>query len=59
MGLTPLITWAVIDPVMKTFKTETQDFSVIEMRALSLAFWRYSVVGGRLRALLDAGFEPC
>ena len=39
MGLTPLITWAVIDPVMRAVITETQGFSVVETRASSLAFW--------------------
>ena len=33
MGLTPLITWAVIDPVMRAVVTEMQDFSVFEMWA--------------------------
>ena len=59
MGLIPLITWAVIDSVMKIVINEMQGFSIVEMRASSLAFWRYRFVGGRLHTLLDAGFEPC
>jgi len=58
MGLIPLITWAVIDPLMRAVITETQGFSAVETRASSLAFWHYIIV--LLDAdLLDAGFEFC
>ena len=39
MGVNFLITWAVIDPVMRAVITETQSFSVVRTRASSLAFW--------------------
>ena len=39
MGVNFLITWAVIDPVMRAVIIETQDFSIVETRASSLAFW--------------------
>jgi len=52
MGLTPLIAWAVIDPVMRKVITETQGFSAIETRVLNLAFWHY--IDG-----WDAGFKLC
>ena len=42
MGVNSLITWAVIDPVMRTVITETQGSSVIKTRASSLAFIRWS-----------------
>ena len=38
MGVNSLITWAVIDPVMRAVITETQGSSVVETRALDLAF---------------------
>ena len=53
MRLTPLITWAVIDPVMRAVITEMLGFSAIETRVSSLAFWHYIIV------LLDADFERC
>jgi len=33
MGLTPLITWAVIDPVMRAATTDTQSSLVVKMWA--------------------------
>jgi len=75
IGLTPLITWAVLDPVMKVVITEMQGSSPLEMRvwALRLAVevtldvsfelhvWN---VGFKLRAWAlkwywDADLEPC
>ena len=38
MGVNSLITWAVIDPVMRAVITEMQGSSVVEMRALGVAF---------------------
>jgi len=52
MGLTPVITWAVTDPVMRAVITETQSSSVVEMRALSSAFSHCNVIGCGPRALL-------
>jgi len=53
MGLTLLIMWAVIDPVMRAVITKTQSFSVVRTRALSLAFWMPTP------NLVRRGFELC
>jgi len=42
MGVYFLITWAVIDRVMRPIITETQGSSVVETWASSLAFSRWS-----------------
>ena len=39
MGVNSLITWAVIDPVMRAVITETQGSSVVETWASGLAFY--------------------
>jgi len=46
-GLTPLITWAVIDPVMRAVIIETQGSSTVETRASGSVSWHYSVAGER------------
>jgi len=61
MGVNSLITWAVIDPVMKAVITETKSFSVVGTRASSLAFWMPTLNLARrgFRTLPDAGFMLC
>jgi len=57
MGVNSLITWAVIDPVMRAVITETQ--------ALSLAFycwgnvWETRTSSSALSFMWDAGFRLC
>jgi len=41
MGVNSLITWTVIDPVMRAVITETQDSSMVEMWALGPASWSF------------------
>ena len=48
-GLTPLITWAVIDPVMRAVITKTQDSFSVETRASALRL--------AIEMMLDAGLE--
>ena len=50
-GLTPLITWAVIDPVMSVVTTRTQSSFTVEMRASALCL--------AIEMLLNAGLELC
>jgi len=57
MGLTPLITWAVLDSVMRVVITETQGSSVVETRARAL---RLVMLGADLEfCIWDAGFKLC
>ena len=60
MGLTPLITWAVLDPVMKVVITEMQGSSPVKMRvwALRLAVKVTLDVGFELH-VWDVGFKLC
>ena len=59
MGVAPLITWAVIDPVIKAVITEAQSFSIVRTRALSHAFWMLTpnLATRRFRTLPNAGFR--
>jgi len=50
MGLTPLITWAVIDPVMRAITTETQGSSAVERELRALRLGIAVKLGCRLRA---------
>jgi len=61
MGVNSLITWAVIDPVMRAVISETQSFSVVGTRASSLAFWMPTPNHARrgLQTLPDAGLMLC
>ena len=49
MGLTPFITWVVIDPIMRVVTTETRYSSAVDMRASGSASWHCSEA--RMRAL--------
>jgi len=70
MGVNSLITWAVIDPVIRVVITETQGSSVVETRASSLAFSRWGNAWASHLVemwassfawsfMWDAGFGPC
>jgi len=49
-GLTSLITWAVLDPVMKVVITETRSSRVVETQASSSAFSHLHAAGRGFRA---------
>ena len=61
MGVNSLITWAVIDSVMRAVITETQSFSAVKTQASRLAFWIPTLNLARrgLRTLPDTGFVLC
>ena len=61
MGVNSLITWAVIDPVMRAVITETQSLSVVRTRASSLTFQMPTPnhAGCGFRTLPDTGFRLC
>jgi len=50
MGLTPLITWTVIDPVMRAVTTETQGSSAVDRELQALRLGIAVKLGCRLRA---------
>jgi len=59
MGLTPLITWAVTDPIMRAVTTKTQGSSAVEMRVWALRLAIEMLLDADFELCWDAGFELC